>query len=179
MDTAAMNGGSHYENESSIKKPSSNIPHWDPKSWIGKPNPQETVYAENLMASKTRIEDNLTTMPPLVTPTEIEKLKSSLADCAQGKAFLLQGGDCAELFQYCTPKAIEGKMKLLLQMSLILISGLNKPVVRVARMAGQYAKPRSSPNEVVNGQTVPSFKGDILNGFPMEERTPNPDRLLR
>lgn len=150
---------------------------WSPVSWVGKPNPQATLYDDE---DKT---DNafrkLQKLPPIVTPVEIEKLKASLRDCAEGKAFLLQGGDCAELFEYCTAESIEGKIKLLLQMSLVLIWGLNKPVVRVARMAGQYAKPRSSPTEVVDGQTVPSFKGDILNGYPITERTLDPERLVR
>lgn len=98
---------------------------------------------------------------------------------ALGKAFLLQGGDCAELFDYCEADAIDSKIKLLLQMSLVLIYGSNKPVVRIARMAGQYAKPRSSPTEVVDGKTISSFRGDILNGYSIEEREIDPDRLVQ
>jgi 3-deoxy-7-phosphoheptulonate synthase len=155
--------------------------HWDPYSWTDKPNPQETKYdhGDGPERPKDLAIRTINRLPPLVTPAEIEKLKNSLRDCARGDAFLLQGGDCAELFEYCTPRAIEGKMKLLLQMSLVLIWGLNKPVVRVARMAGQYAKPRSSPTEVVDGKVFPSFKGDILNGFPVTERTPDPQRMVR
>ena len=109
---------------------------------------------------------------------EIIKLKNSLRDAALGKAFLLQGGDCAELFSYCSEEPIDSKIKLLLQMSLVLIWGANKPVVRIARMAGQFAKPRSSPTEVVDGKEVPSFRGDILNSFDPADRTPNPERLV-
>lgn len=118
-------------------------------------------------------------VPPIVTPTEIWKLRRSLADVAQGKAFLLQGGDCAELFSYCEADAIDAKIKLLLQMSLVLVWGGNKPVVRIARMAGQYAKPRSSPMETVNGKQIPSFRGDILNGYHPDERDIDPDRLVQ
>jgi 3-deoxy-7-phosphoheptulonate synthase len=150
---------------------------WTPSSWTSKPMKQEPIYkdreaVENVLA-------NLERLPPLVTPYEIEKLKSSLRDVALGKAFLLQGGDCAELFDYCQADAIESKMKLLLQMSLVLIWGANKPVVRIARMAGQYAKPRSSPTEILDGKEVPSFRGDILNGFAIEDRELNPERLKR
>lgn len=120
----------------------------------------------------------LQTLPPIVTPTEITRLKQSLRDVALGNAFLLQGGDCAELFSYCSESPIDSKIKLLLQMSLVLIWGINKPVVRIARMAGQYAKPRSSPFEKVDGVEVPSFRGDILNGFDISERTPDPSRLV-
>lgn len=109
---------------------------------------------------------------------EIVKLKNSLRDVALGKAFLLQGGDCAELFSYCEANAIDSKIKLLLQMSLVLIWGANKPVVRIARMAGQYAKPRSSPVETVHGREIPSYRGDILNGYQVEERALDPNRLV-
>lgn len=123
--------------------------------------------------------NQLRNLPPIVTPTEITKLRAHLRRVALGEAFLLQGGDCAELFSYCEDGAIDSKIKLLLQMSLVLIWGANKPVVRIARMAGQYAKPRSSAMEKVNGVEMPSFRGDILNGFAPEDRTPNPDRLVQ
>lgn len=118
-------------------------------------------------------------MPPLVHPSEILTLKAQLRDVAHGKAFLLQGGDCAELFDYCEQGAIESKIKLLLQMSVVLIWGTNKPVVRIGRMAGQYAKPRSSPTEMVQGKEIPSFRGDILNGYRVDERDIDPSRLLK
>ncbi|KAF2201087.1 phospho-2-dehydro-3-deoxyheptonate aldolase-like protein [Delitschia confertaspora ATCC 74209] len=120
----------------------------------------------------------LSKLPPIVTPTEITKLKASLKDAALGNAFLLQGGDCAELFSYCSDSPIDAKIKLLLQMSLVLIWGMNKPVIRIGRMAGQFAKPRSSPTEIVDGKEIPSFRGDILNGFDPSERTPDPNRLV-
>jgi 3-deoxy-7-phosphoheptulonate synthase len=158
------------------------IPHmasttWTPSSWTTKPVKQDAVYADRKAVEKSLAK--LERLPPIVTPTEIVKLKKSLRDVALGRAFLLQGGDCAELFDYCEENAIESKIKLLLQMSLVLIWGSNKPVVRIARMAGQYAKPRSSPTEIVDGRQIPSFRGDILNGFDVEERNLDPSRLVR
>ncbi|KAI9743643.1 MAG: Aromatic/aminoadipate aminotransferase 1 [Claussenomyces sp. TS43310] len=149
---------------------------WTPSSWTSKPVKQDAVYSDRRDVERSLAK--LERLPPIVTPTEIVKLKQSLRDVALGKAFLLQGGDCAELFDYCEGSAIESKIKLLLQMSIVLIWGANKPVVRIARMAGQYAKPRSSPNEIVNGKEMPSFRGDILNGFSPEERELDPARLV-
>ena len=149
---------------------------WTPSSWRTKPAKQEVVY-QDLKAADKAIQQ-LKRLPPIVTPTEIIKLRKYLQNVALGKAFLLQGGDCAELFDYCEQDAIESKIKLLLQMSLVLIYGANKPVVRIARMAGQYAKPRSSPTEIYNGVEIPSFRGDILNGYDPEERELDPSRLV-
>lgn len=132
---------------------------------------------EDAAAAQAAI-SKLQRLPPIVTPTEIVKLKHSLRDVALGKAFLLQGGDCAELFSYCEDNAIDSKIKLLLQMSLVLIWGSNKPVVRIARMAGQYAKPRSSPTEMLDGKEIPSFRGDILNGYEPADRRVDPNRLV-
>lgn len=146
-------------------------------AWRSKPIKQEVIYEDQ--AAVNRAVTKLTALPPLVTAHEIWKLRASLRDVALGKAFLLQGGDCAELFSYCNASAIDSKIKLLLQMSLVLIYGSNKPVVRIARMAGQYAKPRSSPMESLpDGSKIPSFRGDILNGFPAEERAIDPERLV-
>jgi len=150
---------------------------WTPSSWRTKPVKQQVLYEDQAAASKAT--SKLKHLPPIVTPTEIWKLRRALADVAQGKAFLLQGGDCAELFDYCYDDAIDSKIKLLLQMSLVLIWGGNKPVVRLARMAGQYAKPRSSPMETVDGKQIPSFRGDILNGYPADQRDIDPDRLVQ
>lgn len=150
---------------------------WSPSSWRQKPIQQYPDYQDRNAVEKSLAK--LRSLPPIVTPTEIVKLKASLRDVALGKAFLLQGGDCAELFDYCEENAIESKIKLLLQMSLVLIWGSNKPVVRIARMAGQYAKPRSSPNETVNGVSIPSYRGDILNGHNVNERNLDPSRLVR
>ncbi|KAI5273009.1 DAHP synthetase [Aureobasidium subglaciale] len=150
---------------------------WTPTSWRSKPIKQEVVYDDQLAVNKAVTK--LTNLPPLVTAHEIWKLRASLRDVALGKAFLLQGGDCAELFSYCNASSIDSKTKLLLQMSLVLIYGANKPVVRIARMAGQYAKPRSSPMESQpDGSKIPSFRGDILNGYPAEERAIDPGRLV-
>ena len=156
---------------------STTTPPWTPSSWTSKPIKQDAIYEDRKSVEKSL--SKLERLPPIVTPTEIEKLKASLRDVALGKAFLLQGGDCAELFDYCEENAIESKIKLLLQMSLVLIWGSNKPVVGIARMAGQYAKPRSSPTELVDGVETPSFRGDILNGFEVGERALDPARLVR
>lgn len=152
-------------------------PEWSPSSWRNCPIKQPVAYEDEAAVQKSRTK--LNRLPPIVTPTEIWRLRRSLADVAEGKSFLLQGGDCAELFDYCNEDAIDSKIKLLLQMSLVLIWGGNKPVVRIARMAGQYAKPRSSPMETVDGKQVPSFRGDILNGFAPDARDLDPDRLVQ
>ncbi|KAK3114454.1 Aromatic/aminoadipate aminotransferase 1 [Teratosphaeriaceae sp. CCFEE 6253] len=151
--------------------------HWSPSSWRSRPIKQPVDYEDT--AAVERATAKLRRLPPIVTPTEIWKLRRALSEVAQGNAFLLQGGDCAELFDYCNGEAIDSKVKLLLQMSLVLIWGSNKPVVRIARMAGQYAKPRSSPMETVDGRQMPSFRGDILNGYPPDQRDIDPDRLVQ
>ncbi|KXT11898.1 hypothetical protein AC579_10496 [Pseudocercospora musae] len=150
---------------------------WTPDSWRSKPIAQAVRYedANAVQAALTKLKH----VPPIVTPTEVWRLRRSLKKVALGKAFLLQGGDCAELFDYCHGDSIDSKIKLLLQMSLVLIWGGNRPVVRIARMAGQYAKPRSKPTEMFNGQEIPSYRGDILNGYPPESRKIDPDRLVQ
>ncbi|KAJ5090999.1 hypothetical protein N7532_009683 [Penicillium argentinense] len=151
---------------------------WSPNSWATKPIKQDVVY-EDAQGLKDALE-KLEKLPPLVTTKEITNLKNSLREVALGRAFVLQGGDCAELFDYCNQDMIEAKAKLLLQMSLVLIWGANKPVIRIARIAGQFAKPRSSPTEVINGVEMPSFRGDNINGFAAdaESRRPDPSRLV-
>jgi 3-deoxy-7-phosphoheptulonate synthase len=153
-------------------------PDWSPSSWTTKPIKQDVTYGDKAGFSKAV--QKLERLPPLVTPQEIVKLKNSLREVALGNAFLLQGGDCAELFDYCEQGMIESKVKLLLQMSLVLVYGAKKKVVRIARMAGQFAKPRSSPMETINGTTMPSFRGDILNSYEPtpEAREPDPSRLV-
>jgi 3-deoxy-7-phosphoheptulonate synthase len=123
----------------------------------------------------------LTALPPLVTSWEVEALKGQLAEAAKGRRFLLQGGDCAELFDECAAETITAKLKILLQMSVILVDGARKPVIRVGRMAGQYAKPRSDNTETRDGVTLPSYRGDLVNGsaFTPEDRKLDPRRLLR
>ncbi len=123
----------------------------------------------------------LSTLPPLVTSWEIESLKGQLAEAAEGRRFLLQGGDCAERFDECESSAIASKLKILLQMSLVLVHGTRKRVIRVGRFAGQYAKPRSEDLETRDGVTLPSYRGDLINhaGFSPLERTPDPQLMLR
>ena len=149
---------------------------WSLSSWTTKPIKQDVIYSDRPAVSKALAK--LERLPPLVTPTEIVKLRNSLRDVALGKAFLLQGGDCAELFDYCEEGAIESKIKLLLQMSLVLIWGANKPVLRIARMAGQFAKPRSSATEMHEGREIQTFRGDNINGYNPGDRTPDPKRLV-
>jgi 3-deoxy-7-phosphoheptulonate synthase len=150
---------------------------WSPGSWRSKPIKQAPPYPDQQALARSAKE--LQRLPPLVHPKEILTLKNHLRDVAEGRAFLLQGGDCAELFDYCEQDAIESKIKLLLQMSLVLIWGADKRVVRIGRMAGQYAKPRSSPTELVDGKEMPSFRGDILNGYHVDERDIDPHRLVK
>jgi 3-deoxy-7-phosphoheptulonate synthase len=128
-----------------------------------------------------RTVDQLACLPPLVTSWEVELLKNQIAEAARGKRFLLQGGDCAEQFDECTADIITNKLKILLQMSLVLVQGSKKPVTRVGRFAGQYAKPRSEPLETRDGVTLPSYRGDLINrpGFTEAERAPHPELLLR
>ncbi|KAI9656392.1 MAG: hypothetical protein M1831_004644 [Alyxoria varia] len=153
---------------------------WTPSSWKTKSIHQPVTYSPSTQSILSQSLSKLSTLPPLVTPFEIHKLRRSLSDVAHGKAFLLQGGDCAELFSYCEAENIDAKIKLLLQMSLVLIGAMNKPVVRIARLAGQYAKPRSNPTEISpDGQNqIPSFRGDILNGYGFDERELDPHRLV-
>jgi 3-deoxy-7-phosphoheptulonate synthase len=149
---------------------------WNPHSWKERTVQQEVTYESEseLRSVLGRIEK----LPPLVTASEVDTLRNYLKEVALGQRFLLQGGDCAELFEYCSQDPIENKMKVLLQMSLILVWGARTPIVRVARMAGQYAKPRSSSTETINGVIYPSFRGDNVNGNDLTDRKPDPQRLL-
>ena len=152
---------------------------WSPASWRSKPALQQPVYPSASELEDTLVE--LSRMPPLVTPWEIDALKAQLADAAEGRRFLLQGGDCAERFADCDASIITDKLRVLLQMSLVLVQGSSKPVIRVGRFAGQYAKPRSEDFETRDGVTLPSYRGDLVNhtGFTSAERTPDPRLLLR
>ena len=120
-------------------------------------------------------------LPPLVTSWEVNALKQQLGEAARGERFLLQGGDCAETFDQCDSGTIANKLKILLQMSLVLVHGSGKPVIRVGRFSGQYAKPRTEEFETGNGTTLPSYRGDLINspGFTAAEREPNPQLMLR
>ena len=152
---------------------------WSPTSWQAKPATQQPKYPD-----PARVEEvlgELSCLPPLVTSWEIERLKSQLAEAARGERFLLQGGDCAESFADCTSAVIANKLKILLQMSLVLVHGTRRKVVRVGRFAGQYAKPRSEDMETRGDVTLPSFRGDIINRAPYTaaDRIPDPTLLLR
>lgn len=152
---------------------------WHLTSWQKKSATQQVLYPEP--AELEIVLRELSLLPPLVTPFEIEALQTQLANAAQGKSFLLQGGDCAESFADCNEKTITNKIRILLQMSLILIHGLHKPVIRVGRIAGQYAKPRSSDLETQGNLALPSYRGDLINApeFTLAARTPDPWRMLQ
>jgi 3-deoxy-7-phosphoheptulonate synthase len=152
---------------------------WTPTSWQKRPTLQQPAYPDPEHLEKVIHE--LGCLPPLVTSWEIERLKSQLAEAAYGKRFLLQGGDCAENFADCTSSAIASKLKILLQMSLVLTHGLRRRIIRVGRFAGQYAKPRSEDMETRDGISLPSYRGELVNRAPytLADRTPNPELLLR
>lgn len=152
---------------------------WTPDSWQTKTASQQPVYPDP--AELQQVLGQLARLPPLVTSWEIENLKQQLAEAARGERFLLQGGDCSESFDDCESSAIASKLKILLQMSLVLVQGGKKRVVRIGRFAGQYAKPRSEDHETRAGIRLPSFRGDMINrlGFTPEERRPDPQLLLR
>jgi len=151
---------------------------WSADSWRRKPIVQAISYPKETLPKLEDVKAKLKVLPGLVTPQEILKLKERLRLVGRGEAFLLQGGDCAELFEYCNHEHISARVKLLLMMSLIIIWGARIPVVRVGRIAGQFAKPRSQPTEIIDGKEYPSFRGDIVNGYSLSERTPDPERLL-
>lgn len=150
----------------------------NPKSWREKPIVQVPDYANQALLEKA--EARLSLLPPLVFAGEVRALKKSLASVAEGKAFLLQGGDCAESFREFSGNQIRDTFKVLLQMAVILTYGAGLPIVKVGRIAGQFAKPRSQPTETIDGMTLPSYRGDIINGyeFTPESRIPNPDNML-
>jgi 3-deoxy-7-phosphoheptulonate synthase len=152
---------------------------WSPTSWQTKSATQLPSYPdpEHLASAVAR----LAQFPPLVTSWEIEELKQKLAAASRGEAFLLQGGDCAESFDDCESASITSKLKILLQMSLVMVHGTKTQVIRVGRIAGQYAKPRSTDEETRDGQALPSYRGDLVNrsGFTTEDRTPDPELLIR
>ncbi len=151
---------------------------WNPHSWQRFPAEQQPVYPDP--TALEAVLARLRRLPPLVVPEEVDRLRGLLAEAAAGRRFLLQGGDCAERFQDCTPDAIEGKLRVLLQMSVALTHGGRKPVVRVGRIAGQFAKPRSRPTELVRGQELPSYRGDLVNALEAtpDARRPEPARML-
>jgi len=152
---------------------------WNPNSWREFPIKQQPKY-EDLKKLK-KIEKELATYPPLIFAEEARKLKSQLADVANGNAFLLQGGDCAESFKAFNANNIKSLFKVMMQMAVVMTFSGGKPVVKVGRIAGQFAKPRSSDVEIVDGVEYPSYRGDIVNDIAadMKSRTPNPKKLLK
>lgn len=154
-------------------------PPWNPQSWRAYPCAQQPVYPDR--AALARILEELAELPPLVTSYEIEALKGQIAEAARGERFMLWGGDCAESFADCTSPAIAAKLKILLQMSLVLVHGTRKRITRIGRFAGQYAKPRSSATETIHGIELPTFRGDNVNRPEPTPaaRTPDPTLLLR
>ncbi|HTW73562.1 MAG TPA: 3-deoxy-7-phosphoheptulonate synthase class II [Steroidobacteraceae bacterium] len=152
---------------------------WHPASWQTRKAAQQPVYDDPEALARAVAE--LARLPPIVVSWEVENLRERLARVQRGEGFLLQGGDCAESFTECESDRIAKQLKVLLQMSLVLLSGMKRPVVRVGRLAGQYAKPRSADLETRNGVTLPAYRGDIVNrsDFTPEARRPDPQLLLR
>ncbi|MDB4997812.1 MAG: 2-keto-3-deoxy-D-arabino-heptulosonate-7-phosphate synthase [Myxococcaceae bacterium] len=151
---------------------------WSPDSWKKMPAAQAVAYEDP--AQLEVAVGKLRRLPPLVTSWEIEELKSLIAEAQEGRRFLLQGGDCAETLDDCESSIITNKLKILLHMSLVLIYGAHRPIIRVGRFAGQYAKPRSSPTETRDGVTLPSYLGDLVNHpeFTPAARRADPQLLL-
>ena len=146
---------------------------WSPNSWRGKPIQQVPAYPDAAALAET--ERQLGTYPPLVFAGEARKLKKQLAAVAEGNSFLLQGGDCAESFAEHGADNIRDFFRVFLQMAVVLTYAGAQPVVKVGRIAGQFAKPRSSDNEVKDGVTLPSYRGDIINGIDFDEKSRIPD----
>jgi len=153
--------------------------NWSPTSWKEYSYKQAASYPDEHQLD--RVVEQLSHMPPLVTHGEIKQLKKAIALAGRGEAFILQGGDCAESFDDCRSEIISNKLKIILQMSLVLLHGMRKPIIRVGRIAGQYAKPRSSDFETIDGITLPSYRGDLVNSqqFDAQSRIPNPKLLLQ
>src|ERR1700741_2301237 len=151
---------------------------WSPSSWRSKPVEQAPIYTDR--AALAAVERQIAGFPPLVFAGEARKLKRALAKAAAGEAFLLQGGDCAESFAEHSADNIRDFFRVFLQMAVVLTFAGSSPVVKVGRIAGQFAKPRSSPTEKRNGIELPSYRGDIINGndFTEEARRPDPRRQV-
>ncbi|MWD29703.1 3-deoxy-7-phosphoheptulonate synthase class II [Aquicoccus sp. SCR17] len=152
---------------------------WQKTGWRRKPRVQMPDYTD--AEALNRVEAQLAKYPPLVFAGEARKLKSQLGAASRGEAFLLQGGDCAESFAQFSADGIRDTFKVMLQMAIVLTFGAKVPVVKVGRMAGQFAKPRSAPTETVDGTELPSYRGDIINelAFTLEARIPDPQKMLQ
>jgi 3-deoxy-7-phosphoheptulonate synthase len=151
---------------------------WHPASWQNKVAGQQPMYPDP--GAVASVVSRISTLPPLVVSWEVEALQAQIARAQRGEAFLLQGGDCAENFDDCNSDQIARKLKILLQVSVVLLHSLKKPVIRVGRMAGQYAKPRSADIETREGTSLPSYRGDLVNrnAFTLADRTPDPELML-
>ncbi|WP_415920495.1 class II 3-deoxy-7-phosphoheptulonate synthase [Tateyamaria sp. SN6-1] len=152
---------------------------WKKSDWRAKPRIQMPDYTDT--AALNAVEAQLAKYPPLVFAGEARRLKAHLADAARGEAFLLQGGDCAEAFDQFSADSIRDTFKVMLQMAMVLTYGAKVPVIKLGRMAGQFAKPRSAPTETVDGVELPSYRGDIINELPFtaEARIPDPTKMLQ
>ena len=150
---------------------------WSPTSWRTHPIRQQPTYPD--AATLAAVEQRLATYPPLVFAGEARRLKAALAQASAGRAFVLQGGDCAESFGNFRADIIRDTFRILLQMAVVLTFGATVPVIKLGRMAGQFAKPRSSDMETLDGETLPSYRGDIVNGpaFTAADRIPDPARM--
>ncbi len=155
------------------------IGEWDKSSWRIKKRHQMPEYKD--LEELNKVENSLKSLPPLVFAGEVRNLKKDLAKVESGQAFLLQGGDCAESFEEFSADLIRDTFKVLLKMAVVLTFGGKKPVIKIGRMAGQFAKPRSSDFEIINGQKLPSYRGDIINDIEptIEHRLPKPERMLK
>ena len=152
---------------------------WTPNSWRGFPIQQVPDYPD--LDHLAAVESQIAACPPLVFVGEAQRLKRDLAAVVEGRAFLLQGGDCAESFAEFSPNNIRDTFGVLLQMAVVLTFGAAMPIVKVGRLAGQFAKPRSAPTETIDGVELPSYRGDMVNAMEFEAaaRRPDPDRLLQ
>ena len=152
---------------------------WSIDSWRAKPIKQQPEYLDK--EALNQVEQQLATLPPLVSLEEIRRLKKELSFAVDGRAFLLQGGDCAESFAEFSEKNLNNFFRVLIQMTIALMYGAGSPVIKVGRIAGQFSKPRSDGTEKKNGQELPSYRGDMVNGMEFEKsaRVANPERLLQ
>ncbi|PPR26249.1 MAG: Phospho-2-dehydro-3-deoxyheptonate aldolase [Alphaproteobacteria bacterium MarineAlpha10_Bin1] len=152
---------------------------WSPEGWRELPILQQPNWPDAALLDDT--EARLKNSPPLVFAGEARNLRAKLADACEGRAFLLQGGDCAESFAEFHADNIRDTFRVLLQMAVVLTYGAKCPVIKVGRLAGQFAKPRSADTETIDGVTLPAYRGDMVNGMAFEEavRTPDPDRLMQ
>ncbi len=152
---------------------------WSPNSWRDFPIKQQPTYPNQELLEE--VETELKSFPPLIFAGEARDLKENLAKAGRGEAFIIQGGDCAESFAAFNADSIKNLFKLILQMSVVMTYSNGKPIVKIGRIAGQFAKPRSSDSETIDGVELPSYRGDIINGieFTAEARIPDPHRMIK